>query len=372
MHLLETTSFGQGQKKRAKGAPLLLPRINEVRRSEIKRGKRKRLITKKHQLEIQEAQVEKWLESTGRFPKKRWKIEQKRTLKAWFERLDKDGSGEIDVDELADPLLSTGLAKTMSQVSNLVRQIDGDKSSGIDFEEFLVVMKKDNVGNESQRSSALKRPARWSAVLDQHNFTGYNRMKKNKQQRVVKNPIAEFTKRQHSEHMDLKSVLSRERRKLLLDATMRQADKREKAHEQINRWRTEMRHMNGTSKFRKIKEISMLIQRLETDRVEKESFVDAMTGLLGKMQAENGNKIDENEERRIRTPAHRAIMKERNVSMLRREKERQYSGSTRRALVYPRTRNPSLPSILSISDESLKYSLALRVSSITPNIKSLM
>jgi len=369
MHLLKTTSFGLGQKKeRQQGAPLLLPRfINEDRSSEIKRRKRKRLLTKKHHMEIQEAQVEKWLESTGRFPQKRWKIEQKRTLKAWFERLDKDGSGEIDVEELADPLLSTGLAKTMSQVSNLVQLVDGDESSGIDFQEFLVVMKKDNVGNENQRSSALKRPARWSAVLDQHKFT-----KKNKLQRAAKNPIAEFTRRQHSDHMDLKSVLSRERRKLLLDATMRQADKREKAHEQINRWRSEMRHMNGTLKFRKLKEISTLIQRLETDRVEKESFVDAMTGMLGKMQAENGNKIDENKERYIRTPAHRAMVKERNVSMLRREKERQYSGSTRRAVIYPRTRNPSLPSILSISDESLKYSSALRVSSITPNIKSLM
>eukprot|EP00979_Chaetoceros_neogracilis_P001456 scaffold249_cov262-Chaetoceros_neogracile.AAC.23 len=332
MHSIQRTNcLGSGQETR-QGGLLLSPGTKE---SQFKPRKRKRLVKKKLQLELHEAQVEKWLESTGRFPQNRWKVEQKRTMKVWFERIDKDGSGEIDVDELADPLLSTGLAKTMTQVSNLVKEIDGDESSGIDFQEFLVVMKKDNIGSENQSSHDLSNgPENWSAMPN-NNKQG-NR-KKDKDQRTVKNPIVEFTRRQDSEHMDLKSVVSRERRKLLLDATMSQIERREKAYEQINRWRSQG----------KLKDVSTLIQRLEVDRVENESFVEAMTEMLSKMQTEDGRSaIDENQDRHIRTPAHQAMLKERNVSMLRRENEKQVHGLTRRAIVYPRTRNPSLPSLM--------------------------
>ena len=41
---------------------------------------------------------------------------QKQKLKTWFDFIDADGSGEIDVDELEDPLTSLGLATTHDEV----------------------------------------------------------------------------------------------------------------------------------------------------------------------------------------------------------------------------------------------------------------
>lgn len=38
-----------------------------------------------------------------------------------FDRLDRDGSGEIDCRELSHPLLSTGLARSPEEVADLVR-----------------------------------------------------------------------------------------------------------------------------------------------------------------------------------------------------------------------------------------------------------
>lgn len=51
--------------------------------------------------EVQEAQLEKWLERTGKFSPNMWKIEQRRVLKTWFDLIDRDKSGDIDVDKLA-------------------------------------------------------------------------------------------------------------------------------------------------------------------------------------------------------------------------------------------------------------------------------
>ena len=38
-----------------------------------------------------------------------------------FDSLDRDGSGEIGAEDLFDPLLSTGLARSALEVHNLVR-----------------------------------------------------------------------------------------------------------------------------------------------------------------------------------------------------------------------------------------------------------
>jgi len=51
-----------------------------------------------------------------------------------------DGSGEISTDELEDPLLSTGIAKTVADVEALVEEVDKDGSREIGFAEFLSVL----------------------------------------------------------------------------------------------------------------------------------------------------------------------------------------------------------------------------------------
>jgi Ca2+-binding protein (EF-Hand superfamily) len=261
------------------------------------RNKSKR-IQKKCWLEIQDAQIEKWLEKTGRFPKKRWKISQKRALKNWFERLDKDGSGEIDADELADPLLSTGLARTMSEVTDLVKTFDDNDSSGIDFEEFLSVMNKESKQGTKNAADG------GSIAIDNNDLVGggtrrcrNDSVKVNSKckkqdtnadnfESVSSNPIAEFTRRQRSEQMDLKTILSQERRKLLLHATMIQAEKRDLAFDQIISWRAELKTLDGPPKFRMMTEITRLGQMLEADRENNDGFVDSIKEILYKLKLE--------------------------------------------------------------------------------------
>jgi centrin-1 len=44
-------------------------------------------------------------------------------MRNWFEFLDADGSGEIGVDELQDPLVSVGLANCRDDVVNLIQSV---------------------------------------------------------------------------------------------------------------------------------------------------------------------------------------------------------------------------------------------------------
>ena len=70
-------------------------------------------------------------------------------LKGWFDFLDKDGSGEITVEELEDPLISMGLAKNRAQVEALIQKVDWDGSGNIGFAEFMdiITAKDDDGGN---------------------------------------------------------------------------------------------------------------------------------------------------------------------------------------------------------------------------------
>ena len=71
--------------------------------------------------------------------------EMKKELKSWFDFLDKDGSGEITVEELEDPLSSMGLAKNRAEVESLVNKVDWDGSGNIGFSEFMdIITAKDD------------------------------------------------------------------------------------------------------------------------------------------------------------------------------------------------------------------------------------
>lgn len=117
-------------------------------------------LLRKQKEEIRDAELEKWLEGTGKFPKSRWHIKEKRSLKEWFDKLDQDGSGDIDVEELADPLLSSGITKSVSEVKYLVGSFDHDNSGGIGFQEFLSIMKTNHIAtkfNAPSRASKKKK-----------------------------------------------------------------------------------------------------------------------------------------------------------------------------------------------------------------------
>ena len=93
---------------------------------------------------IEEFQKDLWQGSAERFNKLRGKhscvrlsLADKRNLRRWFTVLDADGSGEVTIDELEDPLISTGILKTKEEVLQCMREWDADNSNTISFDEFV-------------------------------------------------------------------------------------------------------------------------------------------------------------------------------------------------------------------------------------------
>jgi len=82
----------------------------ELMRSTRERIRKKRLneMVRRQQLEDLEMQKDSWMARRGMKTGFEFTREQKRELKRWFNFLDADGSGEINIEELEDPLLSTG------------------------------------------------------------------------------------------------------------------------------------------------------------------------------------------------------------------------------------------------------------------------
>ena len=352
---------------------LLPPRIKQTTNPPVLlEGKltRKRRLPHKHrerlkdnQKQLQDADMEKWLETTGRFPETQWRIKEKRSLRSWFDRLDRDHSGEIDVEELADPLLSTGLAKSMSEVKSLIRRVDEDNSNGIGFKEFLTVMKtKKDRGSDKVRGSnkkikriesnsdnqwgkekarRKKRANKWTNLVA---IADYSRHAKPKKKKAL-NPIVQLTERENDGSMDISSSLCWERRKLLLDATMGEAERRQRAFEKVQRWRGEMKQMKGVAKFKKLRDIAKVVQQMEVNQAEKENVVQAMKGVLIRALDPNSNMDIVCP---MKTAAHKDSIIRRNVKMLTKNTSRTNRNGGRHVIAYPRTRTPSIPTILGI------------------------
>ena len=253
-----------------------------------------KLLLKKSEDEIRDAELENWLQVTGRYPESRWSIQEKRSLKKWFDQLDRDGSGEIDIDELADPLLSAGLAKTVQEVKKLIDQVDEDGSGTIGFTEFLTILRSNNAtskvsSNNSTKLPPIKTKGPASKGVNEANqnrpYLGNRHKGANKKTKKTRSdhPIVKLQALQKQNgDMDINSVLAFKRRKLLLDATMGEAERRENSLDEIRKCKAELKSVNGVSKFRKIKKIVRLNQHLEAAQIDKENFVAAMRGMVNK------------------------------------------------------------------------------------------
>ncbi|KAF0715207.1 hypothetical protein AaE_011377 [Aphanomyces astaci] len=72
-------------------------------------------------------------------------------MRRWFEFLDTDGSGEIGLNELEDPLVSVGLARCRLDVRQLIQTVDDSDNGEVNFDEFLSMMR-------GQTNVAMKQP----------------------------------------------------------------------------------------------------------------------------------------------------------------------------------------------------------------------
>jgi hypothetical protein len=62
---------------------------------------------------------------------------EKRNLRKWFLKMDTDGSGEVGVDELQDPLLSAGVFKTRADIESMLKTVDMNEDNEVTFDNFL-------------------------------------------------------------------------------------------------------------------------------------------------------------------------------------------------------------------------------------------
>ena len=77
-------------------------------------------------------------------------MEQEKMLREWFEALDADGSGDISVDELEEPLISIGLVSSKEDLEEMIRKYDSSGDGEIDFQEFVkMVMTKEEGGKSN-------------------------------------------------------------------------------------------------------------------------------------------------------------------------------------------------------------------------------
>lgn len=85
--------------------------------------------------------------------KKRTKLTQEQidVLKQAFDLFDTDASGAIDEKELRDAMKALGFESKKDEVKQLIATVDKDGSGMIEFEEFLVMMKKKMVINNARQ-----------------------------------------------------------------------------------------------------------------------------------------------------------------------------------------------------------------------------
>ena len=92
----------------------------------------------------------RWLTVRGRGDKMGERMEQEKMLREWFEALDADGSGDISVDELEEPLISIGLVSSKEDLEEMIRKYDSSGDGEIDFQEFVkMVMTKEEGGKSN-------------------------------------------------------------------------------------------------------------------------------------------------------------------------------------------------------------------------------
>jgi hypothetical protein len=100
--------------------------------------------------DLRQFSIEEWCARRGKVPNQKYTNSEKRMLRKWFRALDYDGSGEVNVEELQDPMLSSGILKTREQVVRVLANVDKNNTMGIDFEEFLLALGANKLADDSK------------------------------------------------------------------------------------------------------------------------------------------------------------------------------------------------------------------------------
>ncbi|KAG4041760.1 hypothetical protein PC123_g22736 [Phytophthora cactorum] len=93
----------------------------------------------------------RWLDKHGRNSNLKTTREQLALMRRWFDSLDADGSGEVGLDELEDPLVSVGLAGSRDDVQRLIEEVDINGTGSVTFDAFLNLFYPERVKRERSR-----------------------------------------------------------------------------------------------------------------------------------------------------------------------------------------------------------------------------
>jgi hypothetical protein len=102
---------------------------------------------KENKSNLMKSQERQWMTSRGSKDFIDFNDKARAKLKSYFRSLDTDGSQSIGVDELQNPLISLGIAQTVTEVQRIVDSVDEDGSGQIEFDEFLSIIKSKHGSN---------------------------------------------------------------------------------------------------------------------------------------------------------------------------------------------------------------------------------
>lgn len=195
------------------------------------------------EMDLREETLERWcMKHHGRIPSTSYQNKDKRLLRKWFNQLDNDGSGEVSVNELLDPMLSSGILKTKAQVVRVLSNVDKNGTNGIDFHEFLQALD----GNKFADKAKLKRLQDMSA-----------------------NPLG----------FGMETLLTEERRKKLIRSVMDQSIERQQQFDKVlNRF--EKSRQYHRSKDRILVDFEKLDERHRRSFINHNTYVEALAEVV--------------------------------------------------------------------------------------------
>jgi len=126
-----------------------------LRQAKERRQKKNYLARVQRGLRLQDREItaRRWLVARGATTGSDFSPAERSELRRWFDALDTDGGGDIDLAELAAPLLSTGIASSIPEVRAIIEKNQIEEGGGIDFESFQRLLKRGVHGGGASSSS---------------------------------------------------------------------------------------------------------------------------------------------------------------------------------------------------------------------------
>lgn len=106
-----------------------------------------------YKLDVKEDLEQEWYHKRKLHVTEKFTPAQRRSFRKWFNSMDADGSGEVGIKELENPLLSAGVLKSREDLYKMLSEVDKDGSGEISFDEFLNAI----YGNKLCQMENLKR-----------------------------------------------------------------------------------------------------------------------------------------------------------------------------------------------------------------------